>query len=75
MLFRSKREGKTILLVEQNARKALQIADHGYVMERGRIVLSGTGARLLDDPQVQQTYLGQHAARAAAGDASSPLSG
>ncbi len=57
-----KREGKTILLVEQNARKALQIADHGYVMERGRIVLSGTGESLLNDPQVQHTYLGQHAA-------------
>jgi branched-chain amino acid transport system ATP-binding protein len=57
-----KREGKTILLVEQNARKALQIADHGYVMERGRIVLSGTGESLLNDPQVQQTYLGQRAA-------------
>ncbi len=57
-----KREGKTILLVEQNARKALQIADHGYVMERGRIVLSGTGETLLNDPQVQHTYLGQHAA-------------
>jgi branched-chain amino acid transport system ATP-binding protein len=75
-----KREGKTILLVEQNARKALQIADHGYVMERGRIVLSGTGASLLNDSQVQRTYLGQHAARggaarAAAGDASTPLSG
>ena len=63
-----KREGKTILLVEQNARKALQIADHGYVMERGRIVLSGTGETLLNDPQVQHTYLGQHAApRAPAG--------
>jgi branched-chain amino acid transport system ATP-binding protein len=75
-----KREGKTILLVEQNARKALQIADFGYVMERGRIVLSGTGASLLDDPQVQRTYLGQHAARGGAaqvpaGDASTPLSG
>jgi len=58
-----KREGKTILLVEQNARKALQIADFGYVMERGRIVLSGTGASLLNDPQVQATYLGQHATR------------
>jgi branched-chain amino acid transport system ATP-binding protein len=57
-----KREGKTILLVEQNARKALQIADFGYVMERGRIVLSGTGESLLNDPQVQRTYLGQHAA-------------
>jgi branched-chain amino acid transport system ATP-binding protein len=65
-----KREGKTILLVEQNARKALQIADHGYVMERGRIVLSGTGESLLNNPQVQHTYLGQHAApRAAAGTA------
>ena len=53
-----KREGKTILLVEQNARKALQIADFGYVMERGRIVLSGTGASLLDDPQVQQHLSG-----------------
>ena len=63
-----RREGKTILLVEQNARKALQIADHGYVMERGRIVLSGTGESLLNDPQVQHTYLGQHAApRASAG--------
>jgi branched-chain amino acid transport system ATP-binding protein len=75
-----KREGKTILLVEQNARKALQIADFGYVMERGRIVLSGTGTSLLDNPEVQRTYLGQHAARggaarAAVGDASSPLSG
>jgi len=60
-----RREGKTILLVEQNARKALQIADHGYVMERGRIVLSGTGTSLLNDREVQQTYLGQRAARGA----------
>jgi branched-chain amino acid transport system ATP-binding protein len=57
-----KNEGKTILLVEQNARQALQIADRGYVMERGRIVLSGPGTDLLNDPQVQNTYLGQHAA-------------
>jgi branched-chain amino acid transport system ATP-binding protein len=56
------REGKTILLVEQNARQALQVADHGYVMERGRIVLSGSGQELLNMPEVQQTYLGQHAA-------------
>ena len=55
-------EGKTILLVEQNARQALQIADHAYVMERGRIVLAGSGASLLDNPQVQRTYLGQRAA-------------
>jgi len=57
-----KAEGKTILLVEQNARKALQIADHGYVMERGRIALSGTGQELLNMPEVQRTYLGQNAA-------------
>jgi branched-chain amino acid transport system ATP-binding protein len=55
-------EGKTVLLVEQNARKALQIADHAYVMERGRIVLAGSGASLLDNPQVQHTYLGRRAA-------------
>jgi branched-chain amino acid transport system ATP-binding protein len=75
-----KREGKTILLVEQNARKALQIADFGYVMERGRIVLSGTGESLLNDPQVQRTYLGQHAAprqaaETKAGDARTEISG
>jgi branched-chain amino acid transport system ATP-binding protein len=57
-----KKEGKTVLLVEQNARQALQVADRGYVMERGRIVLSGTGQDLLNMPEVQRTYLGQHAA-------------
>jgi branched-chain amino acid transport system ATP-binding protein len=57
-----KQEGKTILLVEQNARQALQVADRGYVMERGRIVLSGTGEALLAMPAVRQTYLGQSAA-------------
>ncbi|HKS61967.1 MAG TPA: ABC transporter ATP-binding protein [Xanthobacteraceae bacterium] len=57
-----KQEGKTILLVEQNARQALQVADRGYVMERGRIVLSGSGQELLSTPEVRQTYLGQSAA-------------
>jgi len=56
------REGKTILLVEQNARQALQVADHAYVMERGRIIMSGSGQALLNNPEVQRTYLGQHAA-------------
>lgn len=55
-------EGKTILLVEQNARQALQVADHGYVMERGRVVFSGPGRELLKMPEVQRTYLGQSAA-------------
>ena len=57
-----KNENKTILLVEQNARQALQVADRGYVMERGRIVLQGSGQELLSMPEVQRTYLGQHAA-------------
>ena len=57
-----KAEGKTILLVEQNARQALQVADWGYVMERGKIVVSGAGQELLRMPEVQRTYLGQSAA-------------
>jgi branched-chain amino acid transport system ATP-binding protein len=48
----------TILLVDQNARAALAIADRGYVMETGRIVLSGSAAELLQDRQVQQAYMG-----------------
>jgi branched-chain amino acid transport system ATP-binding protein len=57
-----KQEGTTILLVEQNARLALQVANQGYVMERGRMVLSGSGKDLLNMPEVQRTYLGQVAA-------------
>jgi branched-chain amino acid transport system ATP-binding protein len=51
-------QGVTILLVEQNALMALSIADFGYVMESGRIVLTGRGADLLDDENVQRAYLG-----------------
>jgi branched-chain amino acid transport system ATP-binding protein len=51
-------QGVTILLVEQNALLALGIADVGYVMESGRIILSGRGADLLDDERVQHAYLG-----------------
>ncbi len=54
------RQGTTILLVEQNARMALQIAHHGYVLEAGRLVLEGTGDRLLTDPAVKEAYLGGH---------------
>jgi branched-chain amino acid transport system ATP-binding protein len=50
--------GTTILLVDQNARAALAVADRGYVMETGRIVLAGSAKELLHDPQVQQAYLG-----------------
>jgi branched-chain amino acid transport system ATP-binding protein len=53
-----KAHGTTILLVDQNARAALAIADRAYVMETGRIVLHGPAAELLRDPQVQQAYLG-----------------
>ena len=48
----------TIFLVDQNARAALQVADRGYVLETGRIVLSGTGAALLANDRVQEAYLG-----------------
>jgi len=50
--------GSTILLVEQNARQALAIADRAYVMETGKIVLSGSAAKLQHNPQVEQAYLG-----------------
>jgi len=53
-----KRSGLTILLVEQNARLALTLADRGYVLETGRIVLSDTSARLLANPDIQRSYLG-----------------
>ncbi|MFW5866264.1 MAG: ABC transporter ATP-binding protein [Armatimonadota bacterium] len=52
-------EGLTVLLVEQNARAALRIADRGYVVETGRIVLDGTARDLLDNPEVQRAYLGR----------------
>ena len=54
-----RREGLTILLVEQNARAALQIADRGYVLETGRIVLQGRAADLLVDEEVKRAYLGK----------------
>jgi branched-chain amino acid transport system ATP-binding protein len=52
-------EGTTILLVEQNAMAALSIANYGYVLETGKIVLEGDGAALLDDPEVRKAYLGE----------------
>jgi branched-chain amino acid transport system ATP-binding protein len=52
------RQGVTILLVEQNARKALATADRGYVLETGEIVLSDSSQALASDPQVKKAYLG-----------------
>jgi branched-chain amino acid transport system ATP-binding protein len=51
-------DGVAILLVEQNARAALQSSDHGYVLETGEIALSGASSALAQDPRVQATYLG-----------------
>jgi branched-chain amino acid transport system ATP-binding protein len=53
-----KSEGTTVLLVEQNAHMALQIADRGYVLQSGEIVLTNTADALQKDPIVQKTYLG-----------------
>ena len=53
------REGVTLLLVEQNARLALQTCDRGYVMESGLITLSGDAKALLDNPEVRRAYLGE----------------
>jgi branched-chain amino acid transport system ATP-binding protein len=61
-IFRTLREintgGLTIFLVEQNVRQALKIANHGYVLENGRIVLDGSGAGLLKEPRVHAAYMG-----------------
>jgi branched-chain amino acid transport system ATP-binding protein len=51
-------DGVTVLLVEQDVNLALSIADRGYVMETGRIVLSGSAKELIDDPEVRRAYLG-----------------
>ncbi|NMB19739.1 MAG: ABC transporter ATP-binding protein [Firmicutes bacterium] len=53
-----RQRGNTILLVEQNARKALEIADYAYVLETGQLVLEGPGKTLLEDQRVQEAYLG-----------------
>ncbi|CCO08115.1 putative lipopolysaccharide transport protein B: ATP-binding component of ABC superfamily [Desulforamulus hydrothermalis Lam5 = DSM 18033] len=52
-------QGMTILLIEQNARAALQVADYGYVLETGRIVLQGPGQELAANAEVQKAYLGR----------------
>ena len=54
------RQGVTVLLIEQNANMALKIADLAYVLETGRITMSGTGAELLANERVKEAYLGKH---------------
>lgn len=51
-------DGVTVFLVEQNANKALQVADRGYVLETGKVVLADTGANLLVNDEVRKAYLG-----------------
>lgn len=53
-------QGNTILLVEQNAKKALEIADYGYVLETGTLVLEGPGQELLSNEKVKEAYLGEN---------------
>jgi branched-chain amino acid transport system ATP-binding protein len=55
-------EGVTILLIEQNARLALEISQRAYVMESGQIILDGPSSALLDDPKVRAAYLGEEEA-------------
>ncbi len=57
-ILKIKAKGVTILLIEQNAKAALKIADKAYVLETGSIVLEGGGAELLENPEVQKSYLG-----------------
>ncbi|MHC4216660.1 MAG: ABC transporter ATP-binding protein, partial [Planctomycetota bacterium] len=59
VIVRIAREGTTILLVEQNAQLALEICNRGYVMELGKIALTDSGDKLLDNDMVRKSYLGQ----------------
>ena len=64
IIARLRSEGVSILLVEQNARAALEVADHGYVLETGEIKLHGAARELAGDPRVVETYLGAGRSRA-----------
>ena len=58
MVGRVREAGVTVFIVEQDIRSTLEISDHGYVIENGRIVMNGTGSELLDDETVRTAYLG-----------------
>jgi len=57
-ILRIRSEGVTVLLVEQNAARALEIADRGYILDAGRFVKSGPGPELAEDPEIRRAYLG-----------------
>jgi len=59
VIIRLNREGQTILMVEQNAYRSLEITNYGFVLETGRIVLEGETSKLIDDPYVTKAYLGR----------------
>ena len=59
LIYEINRRAVTVLLVEQNARQALRIANWSYVLEKGRVTLSGQAERLMEDPQVVEAYLGE----------------
>lgn len=63
IIKRINKDGMTVLLIEQNANAALKIADVGYIMETGRITLSGTGEELLKNDEIKKAYLGETAAK------------
>lgn len=59
MIREIKATGTTVLLVEQNAKQALKVADYGYVMETGKVIISGEAKDLLEDPRIVEAYLGK----------------
>jgi branched-chain amino acid transport system ATP-binding protein len=59
MIREIKSTGTTVLLVEQNAKQALKVADYGYVMETGKIIINGEAKELLEDPRIVEAYLGK----------------
>ena len=69
------RLGVGIVMVEQNARRALALADRGYVLDAGRNAIEGRGADLLHDPQVEELYLGGSATIASSSTSTSTPSG
>jgi branched-chain amino acid transport system ATP-binding protein len=75
VIRRINHDGVAVLLVEQNARRALALASRGYVLETGRLVTSGTSAELSADPRVRTAYLGLDRARTDAGSPASRVRG